>query len=101
MNLYDPTIPKTGETFTTLFKHKNIRIVRIVSSDTIPPTQYIQDEDEWVVLIEGEATLEIAGKTVQLQRGEHHFIPAHTPHTVRHATHGTVWLAVHIFPTGR
>jgi cupin 2 domain-containing protein len=97
MNLYDPTIPETGETFTTLLEHKNMRIVRIVSSDTLTPTEYIQDEDEWVVLIEGEATLEMAGKSVNLQRGESLFIPARTPHTVRQTARGTVWLAVHIY----
>ena len=96
MNLYDPTIPENGESFTTLLEHKNVRIVRIVSSDTLTPTEYIQDEDEWVILIEGEATLEIAGKSVNLRRGESLFIPAHTPHTVCQTAHGTVWLAVHI-----
>ena len=101
MNLYDPTIPKTGETFTTLLEHKNVRIVRIVSSDTLTSSEYIQDEDEWIILIEGEAMIEIEGKTIHLQRGESLFIPAQTPHTVHQVAYGTVWLAVHIFPTGR
>ena len=58
--------------------------------------EYLQDEDEWVVLIEGEATLEIDGEEVTLRRGESLFIPARTPHTVTATRHGTVWLAVHI-----
>jgi cupin 2 domain-containing protein len=97
MNLYDPTVPETGETFTSLLEHKNIRVVRIASSEEIEPIEYVQGEDEWVVVVEGEATLEIAGETVNLQKGEHLFIPAHTPHTVHHTAHGTIWLAVHIF----
>jgi cupin 2 domain-containing protein len=97
MNLYDPTTPKTGETFSTLLEHRNVRIVRIVSSEEVEPVEYIQDEDEWVILIEGEAILEIAGESITLRRGEHRFIPARTPHTVRRTRHGTIWLAVHIF----
>jgi len=96
MNLFDHTSPKTGEEFTTLLEHKNIRIVRIVSSENVKPIEYVQEEDEWVVLIEGEATLEVDGKSVALSRGDTLFIPAHTPHTVTATQHGTVWLAVHI-----
>ena len=96
MNLFDHTSPKTGEEFTTLLEHKNIRIVRIVSSENVKPIEYVQEEDEWVVLIEGEATLEVDGKSVALSRGDSLFIPARTPHTVTATQHGTVWLAVHI-----
>ncbi len=96
MNLFDHTSPKIGEEFTTLLEHKNIRIVRIVSSDDVEPTEYLQEEDEWVVLIEGKATLEVDGQGVTLHRGESLFIPAQTPHAVTSTQHGTVWLAVHI-----
>jgi len=96
MNLYDTSAPPTGETFTTLLEHRNIRIVRIVSSDQVEPVEYLQEEDEWVALLEGEATLEVNGRTVHLSRGDTLFIPAHTPHTVTATRRGTVWLAVHI-----
>ena len=95
-NLYPDTIPPIGEDFTTLLEHGNIRIVRIVSSEDVEPVEYVQEEDEWVVLIEGEATLEMDGQSVTLRRGESLLIPAHTPHTVTATRHGTVWLAVHI-----
>jgi cupin 2 domain-containing protein len=74
MNLYKFTVPKNGEDFTTLLEHKNIKIIRIVSSDQIEPIEYIQDEDEWVVIIEGEAIL-----------------------FVLKIKDGTIWLAIHIF----
>jgi len=97
-NLFDTPIPETGETFTTLLKHKNLKIVRIVSSDNIEPVTYDQDEDEWVAVLEGEAVLEMDDEQISLQRGDTLFIPAHTLHKVLETQKGTVWLAVHISP---
>jgi len=97
MNLYDTQIPSNGETFTTLLDHPNARIVRVVSSDEVEPTLYDQEEDEWVVIIEGEATLEVEGETQILHRGESLLIPAHTKHRILETKRGTVWLAVHLF----
>ena len=97
MNLYDFDTPKVGEDFTTLLEHKNIKINRIVSSADVEPIEYIQEEDEWVVLIEGEATLLIDNEEKILTMGETLFIPAKVPHTVLKTSAGTVWLTVHIF----
>ena len=97
MNLFDYVLPQKGETFTPLLEHKNIKINRIVSSSSIEPVEYIQEEDEWLVLLEGEATLFIGNKEKILSKGETLFIPAKTPHTVLKTSSGTVWLTVHIF----
>jgi cupin 2 domain-containing protein len=97
MNLYNFTVPKNGEDFTTLLEHKNIKINRIVSSNKIEPIEYIQDEDEWVVVIEGKATLLLEDEEKILKKGDTLFIPAKTPHKVLKTSHGTVWLAVHIY----
>ena len=97
MNIFDTVTPKNGETFTTLLEHKNIKINRIISSSNLEPIEYIQDEDEWLVLLEGEATLHIEGKEKILTKGETLFIPAKVPHTVLQTAKGTVWLTVHIF----
>ena len=97
MNIFDSITPKLGETFTTLLEHKNIKINRIVSSADLEPIEYIQDEDEWVVLIEGEATLFVEDKKKILKKGDTFFIPAKTPHKVLKTSHGTVWLTVHIY----
>ena len=91
------TPPQSGENFTTLLEHKNVKIVRIVSSDTPDQAEYCQEEDEWVVLLEGNALLEIDGITHPLQRGESLFIPARTPHKVLQTSQGALWLAVHIY----
>ena len=97
MNIFDTITPKDGETFTTLLEHKNIKINRIISSSNVKPIEYIQEEDEWLVLLEGEATLHIEGKEKILTKGETLFIPAKVPHTVLKTSHETVWLTVHIF----
>jgi len=97
MNIFDYITPKSGENFTTLFEHKNIKINRIVSASDIEPVEYIQEEDEWLVLLEGEATLLLDDKKTILTKGETLFIPAKTPHRVLKAEAGTLWLTVHIF----
>lgn len=97
INIFDYTTPKTGETFTTILEHKNIKINRIVSSADVEPVEYIQDEDEWVVVIEGKATLLLEDEEKVLKKGDTLFIPAKTPHKVLKTKNGTVWLAVHIY----
>ncbi len=97
MNLFDSTPPANGESFTTLLEHKNVKIIRIVSSDTPDQKEYRQEEDEWVVVLEGNALLEIDGSPHPLKRGEMVFLPAGTPHRVLKTAPGTLWLAVHIF----
>jgi cupin 2 domain-containing protein len=97
MNIFNYTTPKTNETFTTLLEHKNIKINRIVSSSEVIPVEYVQEEDEWIVLLEGEATLLMDNREKKLTKGETLFIPAKTPHKVIKTSDGTVWLTVHIF----
>lgn len=96
-NIYDYIPPMSGEEFNTLLSHKNIKIIQIVSSNNLEPTEYIQDEDEWVVLLKGSAKLIIDNQDIELKSGDYLFIPAHTPHTLLSVEDGTLWLAVHIY----
>ncbi len=96
MNLYDYTIPEKDETFDTLLSHENIKISRIVSSDKIEGKEYCQVEDEWVIVLEGEATLVVNDKKRHLCKGDSLFIPAQTKHRILTTKSGTLWLAVHI-----
>jgi len=96
MNLFDYHIPAEGEIFTALFERKGLRIERIVSSDRLPDKEYCQEEDEWVVLLEGEAVLLVEGQEKRMRRGDSLFLPARTRHRVIRTTSGTLWLAVHI-----
>ena len=92
--------PDRGEVFTELLRCRNVSIERILSSDTPDPVLYDQEQDEWVLLLEGRATLEIAGEPVDLAPGDHVFVPARTPHrvTATFPDRRCLWLAVHIYP---
>lgn len=95
--------PESGEVITELLRRRNLRIERIVSSSCPNGGTYLQQQDEWVILLEGIAVLDIAGDVLHLSPGDHVFIPAHTPHRVLTTTPDPrcVWLAVHLFPEGR
>ncbi len=95
MNIFDFKIPNVGEDFTTLLEHKNVKVVRIVSSDNLEKKEYNQKEDEFVILLKGSATLEIEGKNVTLNKGDTLFIPAKTKHKVLATQKGTLWIAIY------
>ncbi|MBZ0269048.1 cupin domain-containing protein, partial [bacterium] len=62
-----------------------------------PGFWYDQDEDEWVVLLSGSATLAWEdGRERELGPGDHVRIPAHEKHRVVRTApdRETVWLAV-------
>jgi cupin 2 domain-containing protein len=96
-NLFtDATAPLQGERFESLLSCRNVVIERIVSSVELTPAECVQPQDEWVVLLRGDATLEVAGETIELHPGDHMFLPSGTPHTVVRTSEGALWLAVHV-----
>ena len=98
-NLYsDAQAPSEGERFDELLKQRNLVVERIVSSAVITPQDYVQAQDEWVLLVQGEAVLQVAGESVSLKSGDHLFLPAGVPHTVLRTSPGAMWLAVHLHP---
>jgi len=98
-NLFtDAAPPLQGERFETLLQHRNLRVERIVSSSRIASEQYVQAQDEWVVLLQGSATLDVAGTAVELCAGDYLFLPAGVAHTVERVAEGALWLAVHLHP---
>ncbi len=90
--------PAQGERFDELLRHKNLLIERIVSSSLITPVECVQPQDEWVMLVQGEATLDVSGQVLRLQAGDHVFLPAGLAHTVLAVSPGALWLAVHLHP---
>ena len=98
-NLLDPTAVAGGqERVDPLFQSAELRIERIVSNRYQSPAGfwYDQDDDEFVVLIAGEATLEFSGGNSRVMNaGDWVLIPAHVPHRIAHTDAGTVWLAIH------
>ena len=100
MNLFD-NIPENApeELITELLKAEGVRIKRIVSFGQSSPEGfwYDQTESEWVLLLEGSATLEFEkGDAVDLKPGDHLNIPAGQRHRVEKTDQNdrTVWLAV-------
>lgn len=100
-NLFE-SIPASvdEELFTQIVHGDNVKIERIVSKGHTSPESgwYDQKENEWVVVLKGEARLSFKnGDDVLLVAGGHLNIPAHTEHKVTWTTPNmeTVWLAVH------
>lgn len=96
-----PVAPLPEEVFTTLARSGPVRMERIVSTGQATPegVWYDQAWDEFVLLVSGAATLEIAGLPPRdLAPGEWIMLPAHTRHRVARTADGqpTVWLAVHV-----
>ena len=90
-------IPISGEIFQILLKRKDIVIEKIISSNLIPDKEYIQDHDEWVLLIDGHAELLMDNKVITLTQGDYLFIESGVSHKVLTTTKGTLWLAIHLY----
>jgi cupin 2 domain-containing protein len=83
-----------------LLSGRGLRIERIASHGQASPPGYWydQDDDEWVLLLEGEAALrfEDEAQPLKLKPGSHVHIAAHRRHRVEWTAPGrrTLWLAV-------
>lgn len=100
MNLFE-NLPghSPQELFTELLSTKNVRIERIVSFGQSSPEGfwYDQEEDEWILLLEGSATLGFeSGPSVDLKPGDTFQLPAGCRHRVEKTDQNqrTIWLAV-------
>jgi len=79
--------------------NSSVRIERIVShrNSSPPGFWYDQDDDEWVIVLRGGATLEFEGEEfVEMNTGDYLEIPSHVKHRVARTGDGTIWLAVHV-----
>ena len=83
-----------------LIPDQGLLIERIISTGQTTPEGewYDQDRDEWVLLLQGAATLAYEdGRTLHLGPGDYILIPAHGRHRVEHTSQDPpcIWLAVH------
>lgn len=93
-----------SELFEDILSTDHLRIERILSRGqaTAPGEWYDQDDHEWVLLMQGEATLSVELpfsdeiQTVTLGPGDYINLPAHCRHRVEStaADQTTVWLAL-------
>jgi cupin 2 domain-containing protein len=100
-NIFD-AIPANlkNEHFDSLVDADKVRIERIISRGHASPESgwYDQPQNEWVMLLRGEAVLEFESEApVTLKPGDYLNIPAHCKHKVAWTAPDieTIWLAVH------
>lgn len=100
LNIFDdlPQFPQKNELIQILSQSTNIKIERIISSGQSSPANYWyeQIQNEFVILIKGNAELEFENKTVTLKPGDYVNIPAKVRHRVKSTDKNdfTIWLAV-------
>lgn len=88
------------ELFTSLISNEQLEIKRIVSRGHANKNDewYDQAHDEWLILLQGEATLEFAGQAEikKLRAGDYMLIPAHSKHRVAWTAPDidSIWLVV-------
>jgi cupin 2 domain-containing protein len=91
-------IDKDNEEFTKILRDKDVRIERIVSNGQKSEDDfwYEQDENEFVLLLEGEAILEFENKDIKLKKGDFVDIKSRQRHRVKYTSlsQPTIWLAV-------
>ncbi len=97
MEFFNIATPLEGtETITELLEHKNVTINRIVSNRVENGQWYDQEEDEWLILLEGAALLLVDDEEKRLKAGDTLFIPAHELHRVISTSENALWITVHI-----
>ena len=98
-NIFElPSQPWPEEITETAAGGTGVRIERILSCGQItPPGQwYDQEADEWVLLVQGSATLRFeTGPPVKLNSGDHMLIPRKCRHRVESTSAPCIWIAVH------
>ncbi len=92
-------VDRDTEVFEVLHATQDAYLERIVSHGQT--TDWLeQDHDEWVVVLRGQALLDVAdGPQVRLATGHSLTIAAGVRHRVVQTDSPTIWLAVH-FPAG-
>lgn len=101
MNLFElPAQLPAEELLEPIIPDNGVLIERIVSVGQVTPPNvwFDQDRDEWVALLQGNATLLWEdGKVLDMGPGDWVFITAHERHRVDYTSHNPpcIWLAVH------
>jgi cupin 2 domain-containing protein len=90
--------PQQGETSEQPARLGNVVIEHILSGELASPIDYDQSHDEWVLVLEGSAVLQLGDERLDLTRGDWVLLPAHVPHQLVESRPGTSWLAVHCHP---
>jgi cupin 2 domain-containing protein len=98
--LHTTDAPSSGERFEQILAHRNLVVEQILSGRNDDPETFVQDQDEWVLVVAGGAELAVNGVRLGLAPGDWVFLPSGVPHAVLHTDPGTSWLAVHLHADG-
>ena len=90
--------PPEGEATVELARAAGFTVEQILSGRLAAPQDYEQDHDEWVVILDGAAVLEVDGVAHELGAGDWWLLPAGTRHRLVRAAPGTSWLTVRSAP---
>jgi cupin 2 domain-containing protein len=98
-NIFEDIKMSNQEEFLEIIQKENVKIERIVSTGQTSAKDfwYDQVQNEFVLLIEGEAIIEFEeDKKVHLKKGDYLNIPANKKHRVDFTSldEPTIWLAV-------
>ncbi|MGC8627238.1 MAG: cupin domain-containing protein [Acidimicrobiales bacterium] len=94
--LYDPsTAPPQGEVDHLFVQGAALSVHQVLSGKLASAVGYCQAEDEWALLLEGAALLEVAGEAREMGPGDWVWLPAGTPHRLVSTRPGTSWVTVH------
>lgn len=94
-NLYKSEKPaENDEIFSTLFHNEILKIESIRSNLKTAGQLYDQEENEWILLLEGEAQLDIANEIRYMSAGDYLFLPKHTIHRVLSTSENALWLCI-------
>lgn len=89
---------KSEENYFKVLETDVIRIERIISFGQHSPKDfwYDQDDNEWIMILKGKATLEFVDRSITLRKGDSLLILAHQKHRVAYTSKHkpTIWLAV-------
>lgn len=97
--LLDPVAaPSAGERVHEVARIRNLVLEQILTGEIEGPADYLQEQDEWVVVLAGAAVLQVDGELLELHQWDWVLLPARTPHRLVTAEAGTSWLAVHLHP---
>ena len=88
-------VPSSGEDHRELLRGDGFSLVEILTGHVETPMGFVGTQDEWVVVLEGRARLDIAGREVVLESGDWVVIPTGRPHEILEVEPATRWLALH------
>ena len=97
--LLPPTsAPAHGERSERVVRIGDVEVEQVLSGVLGDAVTYDQEYDEWALVLEGAAVLEIGAARVELAAGEWVLLPAHLVHRLVDARPGTSWLTLRAGP---